>query len=214
MFECIKLCHLFIIFLRLKFDLAQLNINLTKAVQFKSLKSEKLLKTYSKMAVNSVKLLNFNEEVEPPKIGTLFLDIWAVKDFVPYNPDELLPQLEVGDEIWLKLETQGYSHVLLYIGNGEVVHVANVEKPGLIGKTLIRRDYLNDVAEGHLVGFRKTPDLTDEMRKQIRKRGLNDVGKLYPYYLTTENCEHQVKYWISGIRDYSWTVSTQVSIRH
>lgn len=75
-------------------------------------------------------------------VEPLFLDIWAVDKFFEYNHHKgtIVPQLEAGDEIWLKKETQGYSHVLLYIGNSEVVHVSDVQKSGLsLGKTIICR---------------------------------------------------------------------------
>lgn len=75
-------------------------------------------------------------------VEPLFLDIWAVDKFFEYNSHKgnIVPQLQAGDEIWLKKETQGYSHVLLYIGGGEVVHVSDVQKSGLrLGKTIICR---------------------------------------------------------------------------
>jgi cell wall-associated NlpC family hydrolase len=65
-----------------------------------------------------------------------------VDKFFDYNSqkDNIVPQLEPGDEVWLKMETQGYSHVLLYIGGQEVVHVSDVQKSGLkLGKTIICR---------------------------------------------------------------------------
>lgn len=53
-----------------------------------------------------------------------------------------------------------------------------------------------------MIGLRKTEGLSDEERQEIVKRAGQDVGKYYPYLLTTDNCEHQVKYWISGNKDY------------
>ncbi|OXA44165.1 HRAS-like suppressor 2 [Folsomia candida] len=147
-------------------------------------------------------------------VEPLFLDIWAVDKFFEYNHHKgtIVPQLEAGDEIWLKKETQGYSHVLLYIGNSEVVHVSDVQKSGLsLGKTIICRDKLEDVAKDKLIGCRKTNGLSPEKRDEIVTRALKDVGKFFPYLLTTDNCEHQVKYWISGVKDYRWIVSTQAS---
>jgi hypothetical protein len=66
------------------------------------------------------------------------------------------------------------------------------------------------VGKDHLIGCRKTKNLDDGKREEIVARGLQDVGKFFPYLLTTDNCEHQVKYWISGVKDYRWIVSTQV----
>jgi len=146
-------------------------------------------------------------------VEPLFLDIWAVDKFYEYNvhKHDIVSQLKAGDEVWLKTDTQGYSHVLLYIGNEEVVHVSDVNKSGFrLGKTIVTRDNLNDVAEDKLIGCRKTGNLDDAKREVIIQRALGDVGKYFPYLLTTDNCEHQVKYWISGVKDYRWIVSTQV----
>jgi len=146
-------------------------------------------------------------------VEPLFLDIWAVDKFFDYNGHKhtIVPQLEAGDEVWLKKDTQGYSHVLLYIGNEEVVHVSDVSKSGFrLGKTIVARDNLNEVAEDKLIGCRKTKNLDDKKRETVVQRALGDVGKYFPYLLTTDNCEHQVKYWITGVKDYRWIVSTQV----
>jgi len=128
------------------------------------------------------------EERLPLNSGALFLDIWAVSEYSPYEDvtEEDFARISVGDEIWLKERTQGYAHVLLYIGNKEVVHVSNVEKSGLrLGKTKICRDKLDDVAKDHLIGLRKTEGIDDKKRDEIVRRALGDVGKYFPYLLTT-----------------------------
>jgi hypothetical protein len=152
-----------------------------------------------------------------PSNAHRFMDIWAVDEYRPYEdvPAMEIRSIKVGDEIWLKERTQGYAHVLLYIGNKEVVHVSNVEKTSIrMGKTKICRDNLDDVARDHLIGLRRTEGLDERKRKEIVNRALGDVGKHFPYLLTTDNCEHQVKYWISGVKDYRWIVSTQVCHRN
>lgn len=137
-------------------------------------------------------------------------EIWAVSDYIPFDEETFMPQLTVGDEVWVKKSTAGYSHVTLYIGRGKVVHVSDVDKTGFFpGKTRVSKDSLTSVAENRLVGLRKTYATTEE-QVAIVERALEDVGKLFPYVLTSENCEHQVKYWISGRQDYNLTISTQV----
>lgn len=137
-------------------------------------------------------------------------EIWAVSDYIPFDEETFMPQLTVGDEVWVKKDTAGYSHVTLYIGRGKVVHVVEVDKTGLFpGKTRVAKDSLTSVAKNRLVGLRKTY-ATKEEQVAIIERALEDVGKLFPYVLTSENCEHQVKYWISGRQDYNMTISTQV----
>lgn len=137
-------------------------------------------------------------------------EIWAVSDYIPFDEETFLPQLTIGDEIWIKKDSAGYSHVTLYIGRGKVVHVAEVDKTGLFpGKTRVSKDALSTVANNRLVGLRKTL-ATKEEQIAIVLRALEDVGKIFPYVLTSENCEHQVKFWITGRQDYNMTISTQV----
>lgn len=137
-------------------------------------------------------------------------EIWAVSDFIPFDEETFLPQLTVGDEVWVKKDTAGYSHVTLYIGRGKVVHVTEVSKTGLFpGKTRVAKEPLTSVAKNRFVGLRKTR-ATPEQQVAIVERALEDIGKEFPYVLTSENCEHQVKYWISGRQDYNMTISTQV----
>lgn len=144
------------------------------------------------------------------EITPLAWDIWAVSDYIPFDEETFIPQLKVGDEVWIKKATAGYSHVTLYIGRGKVVHVAEVDKTGLFpGKTRVSKDPLSKIAKDRFVGHRKTR-ATEEEQAEIIARALEDVGKLFPYVLTSENCEHQVKYWISGRQDYNMTISTQV----
>lgn len=138
-------------------------------------------------------------------------EIWAVSDYIPFDEETFLPQLTIGDEVWMKKATAGYSHVTLYIGRGKVVHVADVDKTGLFpGKTRVAKDLLSSIAVDRLVGIRKT-NASKEQQEAIVERALADVGKYFPYVLTSENCEHQVKYWISGRQDYNMTISTQVN---
>lgn len=138
-------------------------------------------------------------------------EIWAVSDYIPFDEETFLPQLTIGDEVWVKKDSAGYSHVTLYIGRGKVVHVSDVDKTGLFpGKTRVAKDSLTTVAKNRLVGLRKT-NATKEEQVDIVLRALEDVGKIFPYILTSENCEHQVKYWISGRQDYNMTISTQVN---
>lgn len=75
----------------------------------------------------------------------------------------------------------------------------------------MNRDKLEDVAHDKLIGCRQTEGLDDRKRDEIVARAMQDIGKYFPYVLTTDNCEHQVKYWISGEKNYRWIVSTQVS---
>lgn len=145
------------------------------------------------------------------EMAPLFGEIWAIKDFELYDPTTFIPKLQIGDEIWIKDVRKGYAHVLVYIGNEEVVHVSNVQKSGLkMGKTIICRDHLSDVANGELVGIRKT-EASPQHGAEIVARALADVGKYMPYLLSRQNCEHQVKYWITGDAHFNWATSTQVS---
>lgn len=158
-------------------------------------------------ANNDSGTVNSNANVE---MTPFVWEMWAVSDYIPFDEETFLPQLTVGDEVWIKKDTAGYSHVTLYIGRGKVVHVAEVEKTGIFpGKTRVSKDPLSSVAKNRFVGLRKTHATTDE-QVAIVDRALEDVGKLFPYVLTSENCEHQVKYWISGTQDYNMTISTQV----
>lgn len=158
-------------------------------------------------ANNDSGTVNSNANIE---ITPFVWEMWAVSDYIPFDEETFLPQLTVGDEVWIKKDTAGYSHVTLYIGRGKVVHVADVDKTGIFpGKTRVSKDPLSSVAKNRFVGLRKTYATKDE-QVAIVERALEDVGKLFPYVLTSENCEHQVKYWISGRQDYIMTISTQV----
>ena len=121
--------------------------------------------------------LVYQSSSEDGAYDPLFLDIWAVNKFFEYNSykDHIVPQLEVGDEVWLKRDTQGYSHVLLYIGGGEVVHVSDVQKSGLsLGKTIVVRyvDKMSSIWRSQCYSILKLDDIASKMILELKDLNL------------------------------------------
>ena len=92
------------------------------------------------------------------------------------------------------LRNGGYSHFVVYIGNGYVVHVSGNGKKG--NRSRIKEELLDDVAGVDLcrINNRETAaalkKLTSYSRAEIVRRAEAAVGDEWSYDFMTWNCEH------------------------
>ena len=92
------------------------------------------------------------------------------------------------------LRTGGYSHFVVYVGGGYVVHVSGNGKKGSGSK--IKKELLDEVAGLDLcrINNRETAatlkELTPYSRDAIVRRAEAAIGDSWSYNFLTRNCEH------------------------
>jgi len=121
----------------------------------------------------------------------------------------LKPRL--GDIIEI-LRNGGYSHFVVYVGNGYVVHVSGNGTKG--NRSKIKKELLDDVAGVDLcrINNRETAaalkNLSSYSRDEIVRRAEAAVGDDWNYDVLTWNCEHFATWIVYGVafRQYFETI--------
>ena len=113
-------------------------------------------------------------------------------DFV--DPRCLVDNLRPGDMIQVKgnfIIQWFYSHFAVFIGKGEIVHVASSNN-WIREKTVIVRARMVDEFDGKLVRKNNHLDnsLVSQPKRQIVLTARSKVGQSWNYNLFTHNCEH------------------------
>ena len=140
-------------------------------------------------------------------------------DFV--DPSVLVDYLRPGDMIQKKgnfILQWFYSHFAIYIGNGEIVHVAIPNSSGQ-GKTVIRRAKMKEAFRGELVRknnhLDNAPKFCDKIQQphKIVKAARDRDGEEWDYKLMTHNCEHFATWCRYGreVSLQSWAVGDLMS---
>lgn len=127
------------------------------------------------------------------------------------SAEELLSQGRCVPGDLLEIDRKLYAHWVVYVGNGEVVHLPETD----IEKAVVAKSSLEAVAQGCHVRVnnkvvpakeRRLEALPDE---QVVVRAMKSVGDIVTYNIVVSNCEHfatQLKYGVG------WSDQVEVNL--